>query len=148
MKSRKIILFGIVLLVLTGLFGFLYLNSREDIPENSISMVYKDKTYLVDIDKLEYEQIIGIRVNGKGEEIKIDADGIELKDLFVDEEITGYSIVTLEADDSYSANVSSKEVNESNKVCLLKEENTLRLVVFGDKNSKRSVSNIVKIIIE
>lgn len=148
MKSRKIILFGIVLLVLTGLFGFLYLNSREDIPENSISMVYKDKTYLVDIDKLEYKQIIGIRVNGKGEEIKIDADGIELKDLFVDEEITGYSIVTLEADDSYIANVSAKEVNESNKVCLLKEENTLRLVVFGDKNSKRSVSNIVKIIIE
>lgn len=148
MKSRKIILFGIVLLVLTGLFGFLYLNSREDIPENSISMVYKDKTYLVDIDKLEYKQIIGIRVNGKGEEIKIDADGIELNDLFVDEEITGYSIVTLEADDSYSANVSAKEVNESNKVCLLKEENTLRLVVFGDKNSKRSVSNIVKIIIE
>lgn len=148
MKSRKIILFGIVLLVLTGLFGFLYLNSREDIPENSISMVYKDKTYLVDIEKLEYKRISGIRVNGKGEQIKINGEGIELKDLFVYEEIAGYSKVTLEADDSYSAKVSVEEINESNKVSLLKEENTLRLVVFGDKNSKRSVSNIVRIIIE
>ena len=145
MKSRKLIIVISVLLVLTGLFAFLHLNNRDVIPENALHVVYNDETYLIDIDKLNYIEVSGSRFNGKGEEIKIDGLGVELKDIVNQLKVYHYSKVTLEADDSYNADVSADEVNENNKVYLLKDENSLRLVVFGDKNSKRSVSNIVEI---
>ena len=45
--------------------------------------------------------------------------------------------------------VSKEEVDEDGKVYLLKEDDgSLRLVVFGDENSKRSVSNVVKMVVE
>ena len=38
--------------------------------------------------------------------------------------------------------------DEDGKAWLLLEQPYLRLVVFGDQNSKRSVSNVVQIIVE
>lgn len=37
---------------------------------------------------------------------------------------------------------------EEEKVYLLLQEEELRLVVFGDENSKRSVSNVKQIVVE
>ncbi len=64
------------------------------------------------------------------------------------EHITGYSKVSVVSDDSYSAELTADEVKEDGKVYLLNEEDSLRLVVFGDENSKRSVSNVVQIVVE
>ena len=52
------------------------------------------------------------------------------------------------SDDSYSAQLTKEEIEEENRVYLLMDEDSLRLVVFGDKNSKRSVSNVVQIEVE
>ena len=43
----------------------------------------------------------------------------------------------------------AEEVEEDSKAFLImEEEKELRLVVFGDENSKRSVSNVVRIVVE
>lgn len=148
MKSRKSIILMSILIVLTVIFAFWHLSTREEIPENALSISYKEETYLVDIDKLELKQVTGTRVNGKGEEKTVDALGIALKDILMAENIIDYSSVKVVAEDSYTAQLTADEVKELNKVYMISEDNELRLIVFGDTNSKRSVSDIAQVIVE
>lgn len=148
MKSHKAIILGVVLIILTAVLAVIHLGTREEVPENAVQISANDKTYMVDIEKLNYEKVEGVRVNGKGEEIPVDGQGIALKDILAQENITEYSKVTVVADDSYSAELTADEVKEDGKAYLLNEEESFRLVVFGDENSKRSVSNVVQIVVE
>ena len=50
------------------------------------------------------------------------------------------------ADDEYSAMVSKDELDQTDKVYLLVgTEDRSQLVVFGDENSKRNVSGIIRL---
>ena len=149
MKARKAIILVTVLIVLTAILAVIHLSRREEVPENTLQISVKGESITVDIEKLEYEQVIGVRVNGKGEEIPIDAPGISVNELLTQEKISDYSKVSVVEDDSYSAELTAEEVREDGKAFLLnEEEGSLRLVVLGDENSKRSVSNVVQIIVE
>ncbi len=148
MKTRKALIFVIGLLLLTAVAAGAHLLTRDQVTEGCVQLLYGEKSYEVEISKLEYEQVTGTRVNGKGEEIPVEASGILLKNLLNAQKITEYSKVTVKADDSYSAEMTREEVQDASKVYLLHEEGELRLIVFGDTNSKRSVSNVVQIVIE
>lgn len=149
MKSRKAIILVTILLILTGIAAVIHLYTRKEVPENTLQISANGKEYTVDIDKLKYEQVTGVRVNGKGEEIPVDEQGISLENVLQQQSITDYSEVTVIADDSYSAKLSADEAKEEGKAYLVvQEEEGLRLVVFGDENSKRSVSNVVQIVVE
>ena len=148
MKSNKIkIVLGIVI-ILTTIFTIMHLSMCEDIPKHTLQIVSGQKTDTIDIDKLEYQQVTGIRVNGKGEELAVNAMGILLKDILNQNGISEFSKVIVISDDSYKAEVTAEEVLEETKVYILYEEEELRLIVFGDTNSKRSVSNVVQIVVE
>lgn len=148
MKSKKIKILFIIVVVFTIIFAVLHLSSREEVPEHVLQIHAEDETYLVDITKLDYEQVTGTRINGKGEEIPIEGQGILLKEILEQQNISGFSKVTILADDSYKVDITEEEINEDGKVYVLYEESSLRLVVFGDENSKRSVSNVVQIMVE
>lgn len=148
MKTRKALIFVIGLLLLTAVAAGAHWLTRDQVTEGCVQLLYGEKSYEVEISKLEYEQVTGTRVNGKGEEIPVEASGILLKNLLNAQKITEYSKVTVKADDSYSAEMTREEVQDASKVYLLHEEGELRLIVFGDTNSKRSVSNVVQIVIE
>lgn len=154
MKSKKIKILFVLAVICMIVFAMLHLNSREDVPEYALQIQTGDETYLTDITKLDYKQVTGIRVNGKGEEIPIKGQGILLKEILQQENISGFCKVTIVAKDSYKVDVTADEINEDGKVYFLYEEDeenkeaSLRLVVFGDKDSKRSVSNVVQIMIE
>ena len=107
-----------------------------------------EKEIHVDIDDLTFETVTGIRVNGKGEEIPVEAPGISIKDILTEVNVTEFEEIIIESDDSYQARVSKDETEEGGKAYLLRDERKLRLIVFGDENSKRSVSNVVKMIVE
>ena len=108
-----------------------------------------DFTVTVDISKLDYVQVTGTRMNGKGEEQIVDGPGIALKDLLSGQKIQNCTKVVVVSDDSYNAELTAEEVADGSKAFLIvEEENELRLVVFGDTNSKRSVSNVVQIVVE
>ena len=47
-----------------------------------------------------------------------------------------------------TATLQRDEVCEEGKAYLLVDEETLRLIVFGDKDSKRKVKNVVRLILE
>lgn len=145
MKNRKLFIIVIILVVLTVLLAVTYLSGREQIAENTVLLTVGGKNQTVSLDNLSYQSISGVRVNGKGEEIPVSGQGVSLSDLLAQCGVTKYETVTVVSDDSYSAQVHADEAENAN---FLLEEGTLRLIVFGDSNSKRSVSNIKQITIE
>ena len=149
MKKNRLMIFAFVLVAVTAIMATIHLNTREEVAEGQIKLINGDKEITVNLNNLEYEQLSGIRVNGKGEEIPVEGKGILMRDLLKTVETIEYETVQVVADDSYTAEVTVEEVMEDGKVCLfLQEEGGLRLVVFGDENSKRRVSDVVQIIIE
>ena len=149
MKKHKVIIFTVVLILLTVAAAVIHLNTREVVAEGSLLLIAGDKEITLDLSEFAYEQVTGVRVNGKGEEIEVDAPGVSIKWLLDSREISGYEKVNIVSDDSYSAEISAEEVEDGTKAFLiLDDEKKLRLVVFGDTNSKRSVSNVVQIVVE
>jgi len=149
MKKHRVKILIIVLVLFTILAAALHLNTRKAVPEGTIQLTAGEKEIKMDISKFAFEQVNGIRVNGRGEEIPVNGPGIAVKDVLALAEITDYEVVKVISGDSYSAEISADEVKDRTKAFLLyDEENELRLVVFGDANSKRSVSDVVQIVVE
>ena len=149
MKKNRLIIFALILVIITAFATVLHLSTREEVVEGHLKLTIGDKETTTDLDDFEYEQLSGVRVNGKGEEIPMEGEGILMRDLLKSIGAEDYKKVRIVADDSYIAEVNEEEVLEDGKVCLfLQEEGGLRLVVFGDENSKRSVSDVVQIIVE
>ena len=148
MKKSKVVFLILILVVLTGVLSVIHLTTRNKVGDYEVQLTYKDKTYSVEYKKLNLEQVTGTRVNGKGEEKKVEAPGILLREVLEEKDIEEYSQVTVVSDDSYSAQIAVEEIKEEEKAYLLLEEEELRLVVFGDENSKRSVSNVKQIVVE
>lgn len=150
MKKHRAIIFIAILLIITGIMTMIHLRTREEVPEGAIEVTSGEDTSIVDITELSYETVTGIRVNGKGEEIEVEASGILLKDVLEGVGVTKADKVSVLADDSYSAELTWEEIMEPSRAYLIQEEGEtrLRLLVFGDKDSKRSVSNVAQIIIE
>ncbi len=149
MKKNRLIIFALLLVAITVVAAVLHLNTREQIAEGHLKVIAGEKEILADLNEFEYEQLKGIRVNGKGEEIPMEGKGILMRNLLKTVGVEEFETIQIVADDSYTAEVSAEEAAEDGKVCLfLQEEGGIRLVVFGDENSKRSVSNVVQIIIE
>ena len=62
--------------------------------------------------------------------------------------LDSFEQVQVVSDDEYTATLQRDEVCEEGKAYLLVDEETLRLIVFGDKDSKRKVKNVVRLILE
>lgn len=148
MKTHKALLLILVLVILTGIAAWFHLTSREEAAEGTLQITVSGNTQTIELAALDYVPVSGVRVNGKGETISVEGRGILVKDLLASTKIASYSKVTVVSDDSYTAELTAEEVAEDGKAWLLLEQPYLRLVVFGDQNSKRSVSNVVQIIVE
>lgn len=148
MKTHKALLLILVLVMITGIAAWFHLTSREEAEEGTLQITVSGNTQTIELAALDYAPVSGVRVNGKGETISVEGRGILVKDLLASTKIASCSKVTVVSDDSYTAELTAEEVAEDGKAWLLLEQPYLRLVVFGDQNSKRSVSNVVQIIVE
>lgn len=144
MKNRKLYLITLVLVVLVSVFAVVHLSGRDQIAENTVQLTANGETHEISLSGLNCEPVSGVRINGKGEEISVEGQGIALPLLLEQYNVDDYSTVTVISDDSYSAEIA---VEEAENACFMLEENQLRLIVFGDSNSKRSVSNVKKIVV-
>ena len=150
MRKHRAVIFIAILLVITGVMALIHFRTRKEVPEGAIKVGFGEETQMIDINELTYEQVTGTRVNGKGEEKEVSAAGILLKDVLAEAGIEEYAKVSVVADDAYSADVSAEEIENGMEAYLIREEGEmrLRLIVFGDKDSKRSVSNVAQIVVE
>lgn len=147
-KNYKGIILIAVLLLATAGAALLHLTSRTDVSEG-ILQVEKDgikiKIFTADLDT---KMVAGTIVNGKGEEIAIDSPGVPLNELLADAGVTAENEVKVIADDEYSVTVTAAELSEMGRVYLLIEEGERpRLVVFGDPDSKRNVSGVIRLVV-
>ena len=101
------------------------------------------------LERLTFASVHGTTVNGKGEERTIDAQGVLLSEVLREAGISEFTEVTVTADDAYNAVVTAEEIAKPDRVYLIQQdEGGLRLIVFGDSNSKRSVSDVASLSIQ
>ena len=142
-KIKPIYVVIAALVLLTAIAAAIHFATRADVRPGAIRVEYGGKAVELAVGELELESVQGTLRNGKGEERAIDGRGILLDKLLGQAGVGEYSTVTVTAGDEYSAGITAEEAAEPDRVYLLLEEDgSLRLVVFGDENSKRSVSNV------
>ena len=135
----------LLLLACTTVLAVVHLSGREKTEPLNLQVRSGEKTVTVNVAALKSVTVEGTTVNGKGEEKQIHEEGVSLKAVLEAAGLGGCETVKVCAADEYSAEVSVDEVSEDGKVWLLKQEDTLRLLVFGDKNSKRDVKNVERL---
>lgn len=133
MKNKRLFIIIAVLIVLTAIIAVIHLTTRT--PEIEGAILVNCKT--LEISSLDFNHVSGSLVNGKGEEKQIDAQGVLLSEVCGGE----FSTATVTASDEYSAVVKSGE----DAYLILSDDGSLRLIVFGDENSKRDVKDVVRI---
>lgn len=147
-KSKGTIIIIAVLLLVTAGAALLHLTSRTEVPEG-VLLVEKDGIKIkIETSVLTTKPVVGTIVNGKGEEIAIDSPGISLSKLLADAGVAVGEQVVVVADDEYSAVITAAELNDPDRVFLLvREGERPQLVVFGDPDSKRNVSGVIRLVV-
>ena len=145
MKKHKLtIIILCVLVALTAVLAGIHLTTREPETENAIQVQYMGQTITVFVDEMTLVPVQGTMVTGKGEQRHIDGVGISVADL-LQQANAAIGTVTVTSTDEYSVTLTAEEVTAENKVWLLFEEESFRLMVFGDEDSKRNVKNVVRL---
>lgn len=150
--KRKSIAVVILLLILTGIVSFLYLRSRKNAPKGSLTVTCDGRTELVDPFRAPPVSVRGTTVNSKGQKKDIDETGVSLSGVIA---LTGfgkepYTSARVVSSDEYAADVTADEISDPQKVFLVRSESKdgsgeIRLIVFGDENSKRQIKDVTKI---
>lgn len=135
MKKRAVPLIIIVLALITAVLTVINLNSGENVAPGTLRINGR----VTEISGLELTAVQGTVVNAKGQERQIDAQGVCLSELLAGTKGTA----TVTAVDNFGAQVQENEREQS--FLLMEEDGSLRLVVFGDTDSKRAVKNVVRI---
>lgn len=147
-KNKKIFFLVSALFLLTFCLAVLHFLTRTPAEAGVLRIEYNGTVTTVPLDSIDIAPVHGTVVDGKGEEHIIDAQGVLLSDLLDSLNITAADQLTVFADDEYSATVTAQELYTPQRVYLLMtEEDRPQLIVFGDPNSKRNVSGVVRLIV-
>lgn len=148
-KAEPVKIAIIVLVLITAIVAIFYLATRPSVPEGALRIENGGQVMELPLERLEFIPVQGTVVNGKGEERTIDAQGVLLGQVLRGAGISEFTEVTVTADDAYSAVVTAEEIAEPDRVYLIQQEKGgLRLVVFGDSNSKRSVLDVASLSVQ
>ena len=121
-------------------------------PKGSIPIYYDGKQSYFDPAKASTIDVAGVTMTTKGETKDVSAKGYLLKDVFSLSGIkaSDYKSIGATASDSAFATLYPDEVDDPGKVYLIEDtsdkgDKILSLVVFGDKDSKRQLKDIIRI---
>ena len=145
-KAEPVKIAVIVLILITAVVATCYLTTRSAASEGTLRIENGGRVIELPLERLKFIPVRGTAVNGKGEERTVNGQGVLLSEVLREAGISEFTEVTVTADDAYNAVVTEEEIAEPDRVYLIKQdEGGLRLVVFGDSNSKRSVSDVVSL---
>ena len=149
MKKNRVVFLLVALVAVTALLAWIHLNTRVTTPEGVLRVEAAGQVEEIPWDQMGLTAVQGTLVNGKGEERTIDMRGVLLRDVLEYAGITVQAQVSVTAEDEYRATVTAEEIGASGKVYLAEQEDGgIQLVVFGDSNSKRNVSDVVRLVVE
>lgn len=151
MDSKKKIFGLFVLLALViALAAAINRANRPQIDASTIAVECGGKTTVLELEKLPYEFVEGTLVNGKQQKVEVSGQGARLVAVLAMADLDSAEVqtVVVTADDSYTAQITGEELLDNEGIYLLREENEVRLVVFGDLNRKRNVSDVKQLSVE
>ncbi len=151
-KNREVIalvITGSVFLIMIIILGIAYSTNRANIVPVSVIVRSRTKSATISRDTIHLERVEGVLINGKGEEQPISARGTPLREILEEVGIEAKVMAKVIASDEYSAAVSAVDIAAEDKVYIILGENgRLRMIVFGDPDSKRDVNDIERIEVE
>lgn len=147
-KKKVIVVLSVVIasmLLITAGLAFYYVHSRQTVSSGDLLIKSAQGDTTVTFNDLNLTHVEGEIKNKKGEVKQIDSEGIALSDIPALAGANDYSAITVFADDEYNAELTKNELAGQSGAWLIKNDSTIRLVVFGDSDSKRDVKNVVRI---
>lgn len=150
MKKNKLtfIIIGILVL-LTAVLAVVHLTTRQQEQEGALQIVYQGKTRAIRIEDLKpVAQVDGTVTNNAGEEKRISGPGIMVADVLKLVGIPLENELKVTSADEYTVSLTAEELIEEGKAWLMIEEDSLRLIVFGDQGAKRNVKNVARLTVE
>lgn len=150
MKKHKLTIMIIgVLILLTAVLAVIHLTTRQQEQEGALQIVHGGKTTVIDMEDLKpLAQVEGTVINNAGEEKKISGLGILVSDVLKLANANADHMVKVTSADEYSVELTAEEVAEEGRAWLMLEEDSLRLIVFGDKGAKRNVKNVARLSVD
>ncbi len=151
-KNREVIalaITGSVFLIMIIILGIAYSTNRANIAPVSVIVRSRTKSATISRDTIHLDRVEGVLINGKGEEQPISARGTPLREILEEVGIEAKVMAKVIVSDEYSAAVSAVDIAAEDKVYIILGENgRLRMIVFGDPDSKRDVNDIERIEVE
>lgn len=145
-KAEPVRIAVVALVLLTAVVAVFYLTTRPVVPEGTLRIENGGRVIELPLERLELIPVRGTVINGRGEERTVDAQGVLLSEVLREAGISEFAEVTVTAGDAYHAAVTAEEIAEPDRVYLIQQDGGgLRLIVFGDSNSKRSVSDVASL---
>ena len=140
-KKVKLILSGVILCLalITTLVSATYLKGRKSTPENQIAVSVNAEDKFVSLSDFKLSKVSEDIKNKKGETKHIEGDGVLVRDIIGS---VSFTEITVISDDEFRATLTTDDLENA---WLLSQEETARLIVKGDKDSKRDVKNVVRI---
>lgn len=143
MKNKKLPAAMVLLAAVTVILAALHLKNVPQVSDCELLIQYGGEKQRLLLQEETMVPVSGTLVTGKGAEIPVDAMGLSLADVLSLAGVGDYTWVTVTARDEYRAEVSAREVRTGGNVYLILDtDSSFRLVVFGDSNSKRNVSDV------
>lgn len=147
MKHKRTLILISALLIATAAFAFLHLSGRTDVQPGEVIILSNGRERILSVSDLPLTGVDGEITNAKGDVLAVSGSGVPLADVLAGAEIDPYALETVAviASDEYRAELTSEEIRTPEKVWLtVQEDGSLRLIVFGDPDSRRNVTNVVR----
>ena len=144
MKKKTLLIILAVLVVLAAVLAVIISKNQPQKAVSEVIIVQNGNQTKVDLGKLDLTDIKATVTRANGKALEIDSKGLELRKLL--EKYSGYTTLTVSAEDNYTAEIKADELQtEKNVYLIIGEENKPRLVVLSDSNAKRDVKNVLTI---
>lgn len=133
----------IALLLLASILAAVWhMNTRID--GDGLILDIPGKRISIDADTFSLTSVQGEIRNARGETCSINGQGISLADLTEKHSSAVFEKITVVASDEYRAELTEADLPNA---YMLREDGAWQLIVFGDPDSRRCVSNVVKVIV-
>ncbi|WP_026666235.1 hypothetical protein [Butyrivibrio sp. FC2001] len=151
MKKRNLLIV-VALLLITAVITVIYLPKRTAAQAGTLIITYDGKNISVDPFNAPAVDVQGTTLNGKGEEKQISETGVTVLSVLGLADISAEDFTTAKvvASDEYSAEISATEISTDGVAYLVSAADDngatkIKLIVFGDSNSKRQIKDVVRI---
>ena len=117
MKKKTLLIILAVLVVLAAVLAVIVSRNQPQKAVSEVIIVQNGKQAKVDLGKLDLTDVKATVTRANGKTLEIDAKGLEMRKLL--EKYSGYTTLTVSAEDNYTAEIKADELQTEKNVYLI-----------------------------